>query len=293
MSEDKDHPEHPIKIDLGAKAEAKFQLTAEIPKEPMGRLVDALTDMIRPFSERRGLRADLLRLQREEVIIEIARKARQRAAEEHVAISAVPNKFLVPFLEKASTEEVDSELVERWADLLLTASSKYESRYLLYTSILAHLGPEDAAFLRKMICESRGRQDELVPGHVRHFEDTPGIFEYKYHEIRDYLDRSVSDDDGTSSEAHLRELVTQYEWPGVYFRIISFQDENDRSKSITKYNGRYEHNEQFSISALESQGLIEAYKYRHEWALLHAEIYSLTHLGADFYRCCNRPGRVG
>src|SRR5262249_3059033 len=153
MSEGEDDNAHSIKIDLGAKAEAKLELKAEVPKESVGRLVDSLTDIIRPFSERRGLRADQLRLQREEVLIEIAKKARQRAAEEKIAISSVPNKFLVPFLEKASTEEIETELVDRWADLLVAAGSGYKSRYLLYTSILAHLGPEDVAFLRKMIRE--------------------------------------------------------------------------------------------------------------------------------------------
>ena len=46
------------------------------------------------------------------------------------------------------------------------------------------------------------------------------------------------------------------------------------------------HDEQFSISALESQGLIKAYLYRHEYALVTAEICVLTHLGSDFYRAC-------
>jgi hypothetical protein len=36
--------------------------------------VDALTDIIRPFSERRGLKGDQIRLQREEVLVEVARK---------------------------------------------------------------------------------------------------------------------------------------------------------------------------------------------------------------------------
>jgi len=290
MSEGEGDSTPPVKIDLGARAEAKIQLTAEVPKESMGRLVDTLIDMIRPFSEKRGLRADQLRLQREEVLIEIAKKARQRTAEEHVIINSVPNKFLIPFLEKASTEEVESELVDRWADLLVSAGSQYKSRYLLYTSILANLGPEDVTFLQKMIRESRG---DLESFHgTRHFDDTPGLFEHRYREVREYLDASIDDDDGTSSETHLRKLITQFEWPGVYFRYIEFQDENDRGRSITRYDGRIEHSEQFSISALESQGLIKTYTYRHPWGLLTAEICALSHLGADFYRSCHRSQSI-
>ena len=50
----------PIKVEIGAKA--TVDLKAEVPKESMGRLVDALTDAIRPWTEARGLRADQIRL---------------------------------------------------------------------------------------------------------------------------------------------------------------------------------------------------------------------------------------
>lgn len=41
-----------VDIGIGAKAEVK----TEIPSESSGRLLDTLTDIIRPFSERRGLK---------------------------------------------------------------------------------------------------------------------------------------------------------------------------------------------------------------------------------------------
>ena len=53
-----------VKIDFGAKAEAKLEVKTEIPSESSGRLIDALVDIIRPFSEKRGLRADLIRFQK-------------------------------------------------------------------------------------------------------------------------------------------------------------------------------------------------------------------------------------
>jgi hypothetical protein len=46
----------PVNIDVGVKAEAKFDVKTEIPAKSTGRLVDALTDIIRPFSEARGLK---------------------------------------------------------------------------------------------------------------------------------------------------------------------------------------------------------------------------------------------
>ncbi|MBM2710591.1 hypothetical protein JQK88_04935 [Mesorhizobium caraganae] len=108
-----------IDVGVGAKAEIK----AEIPPQSSGRLLDALTDIIRPISEARGLRADQIRLQREDVLIEIARRARQRLDIEGGQFNPIPNKVLVPALEKASLESSDdTEMMERWAELIASAA---------------------------------------------------------------------------------------------------------------------------------------------------------------------------
>jgi hypothetical protein len=80
----------PVRVNLSAKASAtaSAKLTAKVPTSSMGRLVDALTDIIRPFSEKRGLRADHIRLQREEVAIEIAKRAKVRAETKRAPIRA-------------------------------------------------------------------------------------------------------------------------------------------------------------------------------------------------------------
>jgi hypothetical protein len=82
----------PISVDVGVKA--SLEVKTEIPKEVSGRLVAALTDLIRPFTEARGLKADKIRLQREEVLIEIAKKALERAHVERVSLNPVPTKLL-------------------------------------------------------------------------------------------------------------------------------------------------------------------------------------------------------
>src|SRR4051812_36499349 len=106
-----------INVDFGASAKA--ELKAEVPASSMGRLVDALTDAIRPFTEARGLKADQIRLQREEVLIEVARRARKRLQIEGITPQPITTKTLVPLLEKASLEEPDDEeMIERWAQLL-------------------------------------------------------------------------------------------------------------------------------------------------------------------------------
>jgi hypothetical protein len=73
MSSNDGKPKKQLSVDLAARAEAKLEVKTEVPAASAERLVDALTDIIRPFTERRGFKADLLRLQREEVAIQIAR----------------------------------------------------------------------------------------------------------------------------------------------------------------------------------------------------------------------------
>src|SRR5271169_5661654 len=120
-----DPPKLPVTVDIAARAEAKLEVKAEVPAESTGRLLDALTDIIRPFSESRGLRADTLRLQREEVAIQIAQLAQNELPSEKGNVGPVPTKILVPLIEKGSCEDPnDSEMLDRWANLLASASLK-------------------------------------------------------------------------------------------------------------------------------------------------------------------------
>jgi Abortive infection alpha len=147
VSGDKD-PKVTVDIGLGAKASLEARVTTEIPAQSTGRLLDTFTDMIRPFAERRGLKADLIRLQREEVAIEIARRAHRRLEIENQPINPLPNTFLVPFLEKASLEELDSLMINRWADLLASCSADPVSAHPRFVQILSEITGSDAALLR-------------------------------------------------------------------------------------------------------------------------------------------------
>jgi hypothetical protein len=138
----------PMSIDIGLKA--GLEVKAEIPKASVARLVDSLTDIIRPFTEQRGLRADQIRLQREDIAMEIARKARSRAEIENIALNPVSMKMLIPFLEKASTEDTDTAMHDRWAALLLSASKEFHSRHLTFLDILGRLSSDEVKILEEV-----------------------------------------------------------------------------------------------------------------------------------------------
>jgi hypothetical protein len=138
-----------LKVDVGLKASASLEarVSTEIPAQSTGRFLDAITDIFRPFSERRGLKADQIRLQREEVLIEIARKAQERLAIEEQPPSPLPNKFLIPFLEKASLEEEGNVMIERWADLLASCSIEPSQAHPRFVQILSEMTADDARLL--------------------------------------------------------------------------------------------------------------------------------------------------
>ncbi len=106
-----------VSIDLGLGA----KLEGRIPERSLGRTLDALVDLIRPWTESRGLKADLIRLQREDVALEIAKRAR-RAIADNEAVSTPPLKVLLPILEHGSVEDINDEvMIDAWANLLASS----------------------------------------------------------------------------------------------------------------------------------------------------------------------------
>jgi hypothetical protein len=140
----------PVKVDIGAKAEAKLEVRAEIPTQSAGRLVDALADIISPFSERRGLKGDQLRLQRVDTAIAIARRSLELTALQGITPSPIPNKILGPLIEKASLEDPDSELIEWWARIISSASASKTNQIPIFSNFLSSIDFYDAKFIEQI-----------------------------------------------------------------------------------------------------------------------------------------------
>jgi hypothetical protein len=133
----------PFKVDIGIKVEAK----TELPAASAARTVDALTDAIRPWTEALGWIGDAIRLKREDVLLKIAVKARARAEIENLKISPPPPKFMLPYLENASVEDIDSELIGMWTNLLVNAGTQYTASYPMFVQIMKNMTPDAARIL--------------------------------------------------------------------------------------------------------------------------------------------------
>jgi hypothetical protein len=166
------------KVEAVAKAtyERKKSTTEIIPPDVTRAKAQSWLDLISPLTEWAGLRGDALaykreqlRLQREDILLEIAKKACARLQVESEKTDPVPNKFLVPFLEKASLEDSASRLCNAWANLFVEAARNFDPKLQSYADILSRISWREAKFLRD-VCLNSNYKDGVSWPHG-HFQD--------------------------------------------------------------------------------------------------------------------------
>ncbi len=118
-------------------------------------LPEELTSLLKPFSQHQPIQTNQVRLQRIDVLVDIASRARATLDREGLYGGSVPNKFLVPFLEKASLEDWASELRDAWANLLFRAATKYDTKLNVYVDILSKISAREAQFLQRVYYQRR------------------------------------------------------------------------------------------------------------------------------------------
>lgn len=279
MSDESDG-KFPVRVEIGARADAKLEIKTEIPTKSAGRFVDALVDIFRPFSEKRGLRADQIRLQREEVLIEIAKKAVLRSQIENTEIKPIPNKFLVPFLERASLEELDSVLLDRWADLLLSASVGEDQPSPRFISVLAELGGEQVKALKMLTTMYRSKTPFTF------VEDSPLYDSFSVQSELNLLAKVKHE----SLDDLYSKMINEIEIPGfilshVFFEIAKIDEAGEYHHELIDRDFDY------SIAILESLGLVKTWTlYYNSKTIINLTMWicQLTAFGLEFLYSCDR-----
>lgn len=282
-----------MNVSVEASAKAELSLQAEIPKKSMGRLVDALTDMLRPFSEDRGLRADQIRLQREDVAIEIAKKARVRLEIEGAPIGPVENKILLPLIEKSSIEDIsDTAMLDRWSVLLANAatSDHVQPRYI---QILSELTSRQANLFEKIMLN----ENKYFPNPEQYFLDSGDA--YSSPRIRDAIHSTLLDKKKIIDiESFFNEIFGMLDRPGcVIFDVVIFRKENEMySMNIGDCYIERDENFELDLEILESLGLTRKVsiftktKFHEDIQLFY---YHATELGVRFFSTVDRrEGRL-
>jgi hypothetical protein len=294
MRGSKSGPKIEVDVGLSARASLEARISTEIPPQSTGRLVDAITDLIRPFSERQGLKADLIRLHREEVAIEIAKRARRRLEVEKAVPSPIPLKFLIPFLEKASLEDADSFLIDRWADLLVSSSMQPEAAHPRFVQILSELGAEEAKLLRDIALY---KSDNIA--YLRHqldrftFSGLPDNYRQTFARIK-----LVNDDPEQKYKEFVCKMMCLIAGPGISVtdvRVIAKRDDSsfinfDMLANKQPANIREGKNKLY-VDLLCSLHLLNHYNVRvprPDFESIQVSYVQITTLGLEFLRKCDR-----
>ena len=130
----------PVKLNLNVDVKPS--------KEKIDKIVEALLTIISPYTERKGLIGDVYKHQRSVLALEF-KKAIEKIKEEDKKFEMPPPKFMLEFANKASREDLESQLIDTWANLLREAGTNYSPNLLPFINIISQLGSVEA----KMLCQ--------------------------------------------------------------------------------------------------------------------------------------------
>lgn len=282
MTRKSSEPNSNIRMDIGAKASLDVSVKTEIPSQTTGRLIDALTDLIRPFSEARGLRADQIRLQREEILVEVTKLARRRIEIENGKIEPLPTKVLVPLLEKASLEEPsDSYMIDKWANLLASGALRRGIQPRLI-SVLSELTTSQATLLESLVLKTpRPNLSGLAPEF--------GAFDGLRHDLNDVTMRKICAHALKHSKTPLDELFKNiqalFTCRGVILAHVYLS--NNIERPIESLSVKSE--EAIDLSVLKSLDLVEATEVNLETEkyIVFIYYYQIAVLGLALLSACS------
>ena len=267
----------------GLPVKADVKVDAKVGERGTEKLIDAALDTFSFATESLGLLGDGVRLLRVEVATIITKRAKKIADENGLELTAPPLKFLVPFYERASTEdENDETLMEMWARLLVSAGSEYQDRSLRYSSILSELTSRQAVVLDQLVrnnSEAKGQRG----------------WSYRLSETAFYfiIDRSIekirNESDSKKIAEHLSAMLS-VKSTCIAQIFIHIKYEGLGENFILDDNNVYSEENSADFDSIRSLGLVEVFKMERDINGVmgaHVLLYYVTELGFEFWLACN------
>jgi hypothetical protein len=265
----------PIKVEFGAKA--SLEIKGEVPKESMGRLVDALTDAIRPWTEKQGLRADQIRLQREDILLEIVQKARDRMALQQIEAKPLSTKLLIPFLEKASLEDKDVPLRDAWSTLLVSATKTEQARHLTFVDILSRMSSQELTLLERVCFEYKGFPEKYYPG---------GHTEENLRQVENHARLLVlRPEDADLSNQAKENFVSAVNL--TYAELMHLSVRSNGTRYFYFETGSMSTSQFQSVEILQRERLVDINRVSPPGHGVEVAYFNVTPLGIDFVRNCS------
>jgi hypothetical protein len=280
-------------------ASLKLEIKTEIPSESSGKLIDAIVDIFRPLSEGLGYVGDKIHLRRQKTLQEISRIAKDRIDSIGKQTNAIPDKFFIPLLEKASLEDLnDTTLVSMWANLITTAATEKVPMLAQYVSILSQISGEQVAILEKMFNNSENVRAHPYPGAARagHLVNVlAGHLIGNYHYLNQTgLPGMIDNFDCSTADQLGDKLTDSLDIKGVAIDTINvfYLDSAvpDGGFSISSPDGIYSDSNYYNFENLVRLGLVDRVEIRqHRIGKFDIDVYYyiVSPVGIDLYACCN------
>ena len=133
----------------------RFNIT--ISERTTEKLADVVVDLFKPASQALGMLGDWVENRRGEMqAVRTLRKAQRIAAETGKVLEEPPPKFFIPYLRGASLEDPhDSDIQEKWANLLVNAGARPNSIAFFAASVLEKISSDEVAFLDAFVERSQ------------------------------------------------------------------------------------------------------------------------------------------
>jgi len=263
----------------------RISVKTSIPAKSSGRLLDALTDLIRPITESRGLKADMIRLQREEVSIKIVQLSKKRIEAERGVITPIPLKSLVPLLEQSSLEDPeDKTMISLWANLLSSAAMGAQHNVPRYVSILSQINGKQARIIQKIFVKKKRKiqkiNADLLADDLWAIDQAGILLRLRQEAPVIKMDRMLSI------------LIEHIDIAGVAVNDVIFNRGQEQWDGVTKNRKRplLEDEDIIDIETLESLNLIKDISFKYmpfEDYEISVFFYRVTPLCIEMFSACN------
>lgn len=263
----------------------KVSLNIDMDKETVRDVVDATVDVFSAPRELLGWLGDQVRVHRVRSALKTLQRTREIASQCGVILTAPPTKFLAQFLEASSLEEPeDVDLIEAWANLLVTAATDYDSKHVFFTTVLKQLSAVEIELLEVLAWNRRG------DFRLAHIEE--GQFNLDFQARTQDIELRLADETGDVDKS-ISLLIDELELPGVMVaQVFVESDFSDEDYDQWECNHPdYEERELPHWDILESSGLIRSQYlvWRRGKVVYRSRLFVFTELGAQFYFDCHKP----
>ncbi|MGR3466175.1 Abi-alpha family protein [Limimaricola sp.] len=136
--------------------------------KPLSQVGQYAADAVGIIGEPLGMAKDWLsayRVQRADALAAAMLRAKEISAEKGTKVRRVSPKFLAPWVEGASAEDIqDDNILELWAQLLSTQNESFSARTILFIDVLKRIGPSEAKILSQLL------DLDIYSGHTEYTE---------------------------------------------------------------------------------------------------------------------------